>query len=136
MLTQQECHSVTRKTFFSGSKFEDMAGYCRAISDGRWVFVSGTSGHNAKTGQISDDVREQTRESLRTIESALKEANSGLIDIVRMRVFVAERDHVMPVSAVLKEHFEKIRPTNTTIVSVLADASMKVELEVTALRSE
>ena len=127
---------MARKTFFSGSKFEDMAGYCRAISDGRWVIVSGTSGHNAKTGEISDDVQEQTRESLRTIEGALNEAQSGLQDIVRMRVFVAERAYVMPVSAVLKEHFEKIRPTNTTIVSVLADVTMKVELEVTALRPE
>ena len=127
---------MARKTFFSGSKFEDMAGYSRAISDGRWVIVSGTSGHNAKTGEISDDVQEQTRESLRTIEGALNEAQSGLQDIVRMRVFVAERAYVMPVSAVLKERFDKIRPTNTTIVSVLADATMKVELEVTALRPE
>ena len=127
---------MARKTFFSGSKFEDMAGYSRAISDGRWVIVSGTSGHNAKTGEISDDVQEQTRESLRTIEDALNKAQSGLQDIVRVRVFVAERAYVMPVSAVLKEHFDKIRPTNTTIVSVLADATMKVELEVTALRPE
>ena len=127
---------MARKTFFSGSKFEDMAGYCRAISDGRWVIVSGTSGHNAKTGEISDDVQEQTRESLRTIEGALNKAQSGLQDIVRVRVFVAERAYVMPVSAVLKEHFDKIRPTNTTIVSVLADATMKVELEITALRPE
>ena len=127
---------MARKTFFSGSKFEDMAGYCRAISDGRWVIVSGTSGHNAKTGEISDDVQEQTRESLRTIEGALNEAQSRLQDIVRVRVFVAVRAYVMPVSAVLKEHFDKIRPTNTTIVSVLADATMKAELEVTALRPE
>jgi len=127
---------MTRKTIYSGTKFEDLAGYSRAIVDGRWIFVSGTSGHNAKTGAISDDVQEQTRESLRTIEAALKEAGSGFEDIVRMRVFVAERDYVMPVSAVLKENFDKIRPTNTTVVSVLADESMKVELEVTALRPE
>jgi len=127
---------MTRKTIYSGTKFEDLAGYSRAIIDGRWIFVSGTSGHNAKTGAISDDVQEQTRESLRTIEAALKEAGSGFEDIVRMRVFVAERDYVMPVSAVLKENFDKIRPTNTTVVSVLADESMKVELEVTALRPE
>ncbi len=127
---------MTRKTIFSGTKFEDLAGYSRAIVDGRWIFVSGTSGHNAQTGAISDDVAEQTRESLRTIEAALKEAGSGFEDIVRMRVFVAERDYVMPVSAVLKENFDKIRPTNTTVVSVLADESMKVELEVTALRPE
>jgi enamine deaminase RidA (YjgF/YER057c/UK114 family) len=127
---------MTRKTIYSGTKFEDLAGYCRAIVDGRWIIVSGTSGHNAKTGAIPDDVQEQTRESLRTIEAALKEADSGLADVVRVRVYVADRDYVMPVSAVLKENFDKIRPTNTTIVSTLADASMKVELEVTALRPE
>ena len=127
---------MTRKTIYSGTKFEDLAGYCRAIVDGRWIIVSGTSGHNAKTGAIPDDVQEQTRESLRTIEAALKEADSGLADVVRVRVYVADRDYVMPVSAVLKETFDKIRPTNTTIVSTLADEGMKVELEVTALRRE
>ena len=127
---------MTRKTFFSGSKFEDMAGYSRAVADGRWVFVAGTSGHNPKTGALSDDVQEQTRESLRTIEAALKEAEASLEDIVRVRVYVSDRDHVMPVSAVLKETFDKIRPTNTTIVCVMADEGMKVELEVTALRHE
>ena len=127
---------MTRKTFFSGSKFEDLAGYSRAIADGRWVLVAGTSGHEAKTGAISDDVQEQTRESLRTIAAALKEANSGLDDIVRVRVYLADRDYVMPVSAVLKETFDKIRPTNTTIVCDMAAEGMKVELEVTALRPE
>lgn len=127
---------MARKTIFSGTKFEDLAGYSRAVVDGRWILVAGTSGHNAQTGAISDDVQEQTRESLRTIEAALKEADSGFEDVVRVRVFLAERDYVMPVSAVLKETFDKIRPTNTTIVCTMADESMKVELEVTALRPE
>ena len=127
---------MARKIIQSGSMFEELAGYSRAVVDGRWVFVAGTSGHDPKTGAISDDVQEQTRESLRTIEAALKEAGSGFADVVRVRVFLAERDYVVPVSAVLKETFDAIRPTNTTIVCTMADAPMKVELEVTALRPE
>ena len=127
---------MARKIIQSVSMFEELAGYSRAVVDGRGVFVAGTSGHDPKTGAISDDVQEQTRESLRTIEAALKEAGSGFADVVRVRVFLAERDYVVPVSAVLKETFDAIRPTNTTIVCTMADAPMKVELEVTALRPE
>jgi enamine deaminase RidA (YjgF/YER057c/UK114 family) len=127
---------MPRRTIFSGSKFEELAGYSRAVVDGRWILVAGTSGHHPKTGALSDDVQEQTRESLRTIEAALREADSSFEDVVRVRVYVGDRDYVMPVSAVLKETFDKIRPTNTTIVTTLADEGMKVELEVTALRRE
>ncbi len=123
-----------RRLIASGSKFEELAGYSRAVVDGDWVFVSGTSGHNPKTGEIDDDVAAQARRSLQTIREALEEAGAALEDVVRVRVFLAERADVMAVSGVLKETFDHIRPTNTTIVCTMADESMKVELEATALR--
>jgi len=123
-----------RWTVNSGSKFEEMAGYSRAVIDGEWIFVSGTAGYNFEDGTISEDAAEQTRQSLRTIEQALKQAGATLADIVRVRVFIADRADVMTVSRVLGETFSDPRPTNTTIICGFAEEAMKVELEVTALK--
>ncbi len=125
---------MARQHIFTGSKFEELAGYARAVIDGDWVFVSGSSGHDPKTGEIAEDIEGQTRQVLQNIEDALTEAQSGYADVVRVRVFVSERDYVWPVSAQLKEIFDKIRPANTTLVTQFADPAMKVEIEVTALR--
>ena len=125
---------MARQRIYSDSRFEDMAGYARAVVDGEWIFVSGTSGHHQPTGAISDDVGDQTRQSLATIRAALDGAGAALEDIVRIRVYLSDRAHVAPVSAVLKETFADSHPTNTTIVCQLAVPEMKVELEVTALR--
>ena len=126
--------SDARWVISSGSKFEKMAGYSRAVVDGEWVFVSGTAGYNFADGSISDDVTEQTRQSLKTIAHALGEAGADLADIVRVRVFIADRKDVMAVSTVLGETFSDPRPTNTTIICGFAMEEMKVELEVTALK--
>ena len=121
-----------RWTINSGSRFEELAGYSRAVIDGEWVFVSGTAGFNFDDGSISDDAAEQTRQSLRTIAATLEKAGAGLADIVRVRVFIRDRSDVMAVSRVLGETFKDPRPTNTTILCGFAEESMKVELEVTA----
>ena len=94
----------------------------------------GTAGYNFADHSISDDVAEQTRQSLATISAALEKAGASLKDIVRVRVYVSEREHVPAVSKVLGETFSDPRPTNTTIVCGFAMPEMKVELEVTALR--
>ena len=127
---------MSRQLFSSGSKYEELAGYSRAVVEGNWIFVSGTSGHDTKTGLIEDDVVPQARQALTTIREALEEADAALEDVVRVRVFLADRADVMAVSGVLKETFDHIRPTNTTIVCTMADAEMKVEIEVTALRRQ
>lgn len=127
---------MSRRLISSGSKFEELAGYSRALVEGDWVFVSGTSGHDPKTGAIEDGVVEQTRRSLTTIREALAQAGAAFEDVVRVRVFLADRADVMAVSGVLKETFDHIRPPNTTIVCTMADEKMKVELEVTALRRQ
>lgn len=118
----------------SGSKFEEMAGYSRAVVDGEWIFVSGTAGYNFEDGTISEDPAEQTRQCLRTIANALEKADAALSDIVRVRVYVSDRAHVLPASRVLGETFSDPRPTNTTIVCGFFAEEMKVELEVTALK--
>jgi len=126
---------MARRRFSTGSKFEEMAGYCRAIAVDNWVFVSGTAGYDFKTGSISDDPAEQAEQSLQTIAEALGQAGAALADIVRLRVYVSDRAHIAPVSRVLARTFGADRPTNTTIVCQFAEPAMKVELEATALIS-
>jgi enamine deaminase RidA (YjgF/YER057c/UK114 family) len=126
--------SMSRWAISSGSKFEELAGYSRAIVDGEWIFVSGTAGYEFSTNTISDDAAEQTRQCLATISAALEKADASMKDIVRVRVYVAAREDVMEVSKVLGATFSDPRPTNTTIICGFAMPEMKVELEVTALK--
>ncbi len=125
---------MTRQLISSGSKFEEMAGYSRAVADGDWVFVSGTVGYDFANDTISDDVGEQTRQALKTIASALAEADAALSDVVQVRVYLKDKKDVLAMCAVLKEVFGEIRPTNTTMICDFAEDAMKVEIEVVALR--
>jgi enamine deaminase RidA (YjgF/YER057c/UK114 family) len=129
-----EGEKMTRVAISTGSKFEELAGYSRAIVDGEWIFVSGTAGYDFAKDTISGDAAEQTRQCLATIESTLEKAGASLKDIVRVRVYVADRTDIVAVSKVLATAFSDPRPTNTTIVCGFAMPEMKVELEVTALK--
>ncbi|GHA33018.1 hypothetical protein GCM10007989_31420 [Devosia pacifica] len=126
--------STKRWTISSGSKFEKLAGYSRAVVDGEWVFISGTAGHDPADGSISEDPEQQARQSLRTITKVLEQADASLADIVKLNVYVASRDDVMTISKVLGEHFSDPRPTNTTIICGFPVEEIKVEIEVTALK--
>lgn len=123
---------MTRRLISSGSPFEEVAGYSRAVVDGNWVFVSGTSGY--KDGQIAEDVVGQAKQCLDTIAAALAEAGSSLADVVRVRAFVTEAGFFQAIAPVLGAAFKGVRPANTTIVCGLVDPKMKVEIEVTALK--
>jgi enamine deaminase RidA (YjgF/YER057c/UK114 family) len=123
---------MTRRLISSGSPFEEVAGYSRAVADGEWVFVSGTSGF--KDGRIADDVVAQAEQCIATIAAALAEAGSGLADVVRVKAYITEAGFFQAIAPVLGKAFKGIRPANTTIVCGLVDPSMKVEIEVTALK--
>jgi enamine deaminase RidA (YjgF/YER057c/UK114 family) len=123
---------MTRRLISSGSPFEEVAGYSRAVVDGEWVFVSGTSGY--KDGKIADDVAAQAEQSLATIAAALAEAGCSLADVVRVHAYVTEAAFFQAIAPVLGKAFKGVRPANTTIVCGLVDPHMKVELEVTALK--
>ena len=123
---------MTRKRISSGSEFEELAGYCRAVVDGEWIFVSGTTGFDYAAGTISDDVGEQTEQTFHNIRAALAEAGSSLADVVRVRVFLADAADFPVVAPIVGRHFRDIRPANTSVASTLVDARMKVEIEVTA----
>jgi len=122
----------TRRFIHSGSPYEELAGYSRAVVEGEWVFVSGTLGQDFKTGLFAVGAEAQTEQALDTIEAALAEVPARLSDVVRVRVYVPDRGDVMAVSGVIKRRLGAARATNTTVCTPLAVAEARVEIEVTA----
>ncbi|MEO8278452.1 MAG: RidA family protein [Ideonella sp.] len=123
---------MPRRLISSGSSFEADIGYSRAVVDGEWVFVSGTTGFDYRTMTIADDLLAQTEQCLTNIEAALQQAGAAMADIVRVR-------YILPCAAdfpqcwpVLKRWFGDIRPAATMISAGLSDPRMKIEIEVTA----
>jgi enamine deaminase RidA (YjgF/YER057c/UK114 family) len=123
-----------RKFVSSGSPWEALAGYSRAVVDGRWVFVSGTVGYDVRTGSWPETAAAQATAALDIIERALGEGGAALRDVVGVRVYVPDRADVAAVSGVVKDRLGAARPANTTVCAPLAVAEAKVEIEVTALR--
>ncbi|MBL8340233.1 MAG: RidA family protein [Rubrivivax sp.] len=123
-----------RQHISSGSPWEELAGYSRAVAQGDWVFVSGTVGFDRAADAFPPTAAGQARVALSIIEAALAQAGATLVDTVRVRVYVPERADVPAVSAVLKERLGAARPANTTVCCSLAVEQAKVEIEVTALR--
>src|SRR4051812_27514603 len=124
-----------RRLISSGSPFEKEMGYSRAVVDGDWVFVSGTSGFNYASMTISENVAEQAEQCLQTISSVLQQAGSRMEDVVRVRYLLPDGKDFEFCLPVLKKYFGEIRPAATMMVAGLADARMKIEIEVTAHKS-
>jgi enamine deaminase RidA (YjgF/YER057c/UK114 family) len=124
-----------RRLISSGSPFEAQAGFSRAVVDGDWIFVAGTTGFDYAQMTILEDPAEQTRQAMRNIEAALAEAGSTLSEIVRVRYYVPDGADWPAIVPVLGEVFGTIRPAATALVCGLVDPRMKIEIEVTARRS-
>jgi enamine deaminase RidA (YjgF/YER057c/UK114 family) len=120
------------KRISSGSPFEARIGYSRAVVDGDMVYVSGTTGYDYARMEMPEDVAAQTRNTLGTIEKALKEAGSGLQDVLRVRYYLTDMADYDAVIEVLGETFSEIRPAATMVVCGLTTPEMKIEIEVTA----
>jgi enamine deaminase RidA (YjgF/YER057c/UK114 family) len=120
----------------SGSSFETLAGYSRAVvladPGGDWVFVSGTTGFDYESMQISPNVEQQTHQCFANIGSALGKAGVSLADVVRIRVFLADRSDFARVAPIIGQQMRAAKPANTTVVAPLIDERMKIEIEVTA----
>jgi enamine deaminase RidA (YjgF/YER057c/UK114 family) len=116
----------------SGSEFEREIGYSRAVVDGDWVFVAGTTGFDYASMTIADDVVEQAEQCFRTIAAALAQAGCSLADVVRVRYILPDRADFPRCWPVLRRHFDDVRPAATMIEAGLADPRMKIEIEVTA----
>ncbi len=125
---------MTRRLISSGSTFEERIGYSRAVVDGEWVFVSGTTGFDYAAMTISDDLLVQAEQCLRNIEAALRSAGASLADVVRVTYILPRAADFEPCWPVLRRFFGEIRPAATMISAGLADPRMKIEIEVTARR--
>jgi enamine deaminase RidA (YjgF/YER057c/UK114 family) len=125
---------MTRRLISTGSPFEKAGGYSRAVVDGDWCFVSGTTGYDYATMTMPESGEAQTRNCLTTIATALDQAGFAMADVVRARYHVTDRAHVAAVFAVLGEVFGEIRPAATMVVCDLIEPEMKVEIDVTAHR--
>ena len=124
-----------RRLISSGSPFEAGIGYSRAVVQGGWVFVSGTTGFDYATMEIAPDVRVQAEQALRNISHALAEAGSALSDVVRVHYILPDVADFEPCWPVLRRYFGDIRPAATMIAAGLSDPRMKIEIEVTALKA-
>ncbi len=123
-----------RRLISSGSTFEAEIGYSRAVVDGDWIFVAGTTGFDYASRTISEDVAEQATQCLKNIEAALGEAGSGLADVVRVHYILPSADDFPACWPALRQAFGTVRPAATMFQAGLADKRMKIEIEVTARR--
>jgi enamine deaminase RidA (YjgF/YER057c/UK114 family) len=123
-----------RRAILSGSTFEEQIRYARAVVDGDWVHVSGTTGFDYSTMTIADDVVAQAERCIVNISDALKAAGCSLEDVVRVRYLLPERDDFEPCWPTLRRAFGEIRPAATMLVCGLSDPRMKIEIEAYARR--
>jgi enamine deaminase RidA (YjgF/YER057c/UK114 family) len=125
---------MTRKLISSGSKFESEIGYSRAVVQGNWCFVSGTTGFDYTSMAISDDVATQAEQTFRNINSALQQAGFAMADVVRVHYLLPRASDFEATWPVLQKWLGQIRPAATMFEAGLADPRMKIEIEVTAFK--
>ena len=126
---------MPRRLISTGSPFEKTAGYSRAVVDGDFAFVAGTTGYDYTTMTMPADVTSQSRNCFKTIEAALKEAGFEMADIVRVNYFITDAKDADAHFAICGDVLGDIRPAATlVVVTALLKPEMKVEIEATAKR--
>lgn len=128
--------AAIHKRIGSGSRFEEMAAYSRAVVDDRHIHVSGTVGLDLVDKTMPEDTQAQARNIFAIIEGVLAGEGATLAHVVRSRVFITDIAHLNDVVAVLGENFRECPPTNTTLICGIPAPGAKVEIEVTALRPD
>ena len=126
---------MNRTLISSGSTFEAEIGYSRAVAQGDWVFVSGTTGFDYSTMTIADGIEAQADQCLKNIEAALKQAGASLRDVVRVVYVLPDATQFEKCWPVLRKYFGEVRPAAMMIQAQLLDPRMRIEIEVTALKS-
>ena len=125
---------MARQLISSGSSFEAEIGYSRAVVDGDWVFVSGTTGFDDASMTIADDLVAQTEQCLKNIEAALVQARASIEDVVRVTYVLPAGNDFSECWPTLRRYFGDVRPAAMMISAGLADPRMRIEIEVTARR--
>lgn len=125
---------MPRQLISSGSTFEQEIGYSRAVVEGDWIFVSGTTGFDYSKMTISDDLLEQAEQCFRNIQSALNEADASLQDVVRVTYVLPEASDFPKCWPVFRKYLGQVRPAAMMIAAGLSDPRMRIEIQVTARR--
>ncbi|MAJ58764.1 MAG: hypothetical protein CBC48_01630 [bacterium TMED88] len=123
---------MSRRWVEDHSEFEKQIGYARAVIDGDFVFVSGTTGYDYVTMTIEPDVLAQAEQCMRNLGEALQAAGSGFDEVVRVRYIFPERSDFEPCWPIFRRYLGRARPAATMIVAGLLNESMRLEVEVTA----
>ena len=129
-----ETSSAAKRLISSGSSFEAIAGYSRAVVEGDYIHVSGTTGFDYAAMTIDSDVCAQAHQCLRNITAALGQAGASLDDVVRVRYYLTDAASFETLAPIFGQCFARGRPAATAIVCGLVDPRMKIEIEVTARR--
>lgn len=125
---------MTRRLISSGSDFEKTMGYSRAVVQGQWCFVSGTTGYDYSTMTMPEDPQDQARNCFKTIAGVLEGAGFAMSDIVRVQYTITDAAFVDAILPALGEALGDIRPAATMVVAGLIRPEMKIEVEVTAFK--
>lgn len=125
-----------RRLISTGSPFEIAGGYSRAVVQGPWIFVSGTTGYDYASMILPESMEEQAHNCFRTIAMVLEEAGGSLADVVRVTYYVSDPGYADRMFPVASHYFGEIRPAATLVVARLLEPDMKIEIEVTALKRE
>ncbi len=118
----------------TGTRFEAMAAYSRAVADDGHIHVSGTVGGDPRTGEMPQTVEAQLNNIFAIVHQALERFGAGWADVVRTRVYIVSVDDLGAVAAALKATFAEFPPANTTLICGIPAPGAKVEIEVTARR--
>ncbi len=125
---------MERKLISSGSTFEEQVAYSRAVVQGDWIFVSGTTGFNYENMTIAEDIESQTEQCMKNIKSALIQAGAQLSDIVRITYILPRGKDFEKCWPILRKYLGDVRPAATMFSAGLIDERMKIEIQVTALK--
>jgi len=126
--------SDERRRISSGSSFEREIGYSRAVVDGDWIFVAGTTGFDYETMEIAPGFLDQVAKALDNVETALAEAGGTLADVVRVRYIVRDAAEFESCWSLLRERLGEAAPAATMIEAGMSDSRMRFEIELTARR--
>lgn len=127
---------TTRRLISTGSPFEAQIGYSRAVVDGDWVFVSGTTGYDYSTMTISEDVAVQADQCFKNIGWALEQAGVSFADVLKVTYVLPRGEDFETCWPVTRKYLGDVRPAAMMIESRLLDPKMKIEVEVTARKRQ
>jgi len=123
---------MERRLISSGSSFESLIGYSRAVVSGSWIFVSGCTGYDYGNRTISPDIVEQAEQAMLNIDAALKDAGASMKDVLRVRYILPDAKQFQLCWPILQKWFGDVRPAATMIQAGLMEEVMRIEIEVTA----